>query len=93
MFVGVEVPAKAINYERTWPEASTWMCDALNLMARVGEKPGMMCSFEKFHERPYRGPVLPYKMPGRHKVKRAAISEPKGKPCFCLKISSRRVLR
>ena len=84
MFDGVEFPAKALNYERTWPEAWTWMCDALNLMARVDEKPGMMCSFEKFHGRPYRGPVLPYMMPGRHKVKRAAKSEPKGEPCFYL---------
>ena len=84
MFDGVEFPAKALNYERTWPEAWAWMCDALNLMARVDEKPGMMCFFEKLLERPFRGPVLPYMMPGRHKVKRAAKSEPKGERCFYL---------
>ena len=84
MCEGVQFPAKALNYDRMWPEAWTWMCDAFNLMARVDEKPGMLCSFEKFHERPYRGPVLPYMMPGRHKVKRVAKSEPKGEPRFYL---------
>ena len=74
--------AKALNYKRTWPEAWTSMCDAPNLMARVDEKPRMMCSFEEFHEMPYRGPVLPYMMSGRHKVKRAATSETKGELCF-----------
>ena len=84
MFDGVEFPAKALNYERTWPEAWTRMCDTLNVMVRVDENPGMMCPFEKFLERPYRAPVLPYMMPGRHKVKRAAKSEPKGEPWFYL---------
>ena len=84
MFDGVEFPAKAIIYERTWAEAWTWMCDVLNLVARVDEKPGMMCSFEKFHEKPQRGPVLPYMMTGRHQVKRAAKSEPKEVPRFYL---------
>ena len=60
------------------------MCDALNLMVRLDEKLGMMCSFEKFHERPYRRLVLPYVMAARHKVKRAAKSEPKGEHCFYL---------
>ena len=69
--------ANALNYESTWPEAWTRMCSALNLMARVDEYPGIMCSFEKFNERPQRGPVLPYIMLGRNKVKRAATSEPK----------------
>lgn len=41
----------------------------LNLMARVDENPGMMCSFDNFHERPYKRPVLPCMMPGRHKHK------------------------
>lgn len=31
----------------------------LNPMARVVEKPGMMYTFKQFHERPYRGPVVP----------------------------------
>ena len=38
MFEGVEIPAKALVYGRTWPEAWTWMCDAFNTMARVDEK-------------------------------------------------------
>ena len=42
MFDGVRFPANAHNYERTWPEAWTWVCDAFNLMARANEKPGMM---------------------------------------------------
>ena len=58
------------------------MCVPLNLMARLDEKPGMVCSFEKFHERPYRGPVLLCMMQGRHKVKLAAKAERKGIPCF-----------
>ena len=57
MFDGVEFPAKALDYGRTWPEACTWVCDAVYLMAWVDEKPGNLCSFEKFHERPYSGPV------------------------------------
>ena len=84
MFDGVEFPAKALNHERTWPGAWTWMCDALNLMVRVDQKPGMMCSFDKCNEKPYRGCVLPCMMPGRHKVKRVAKSESKGEPCFYL---------
>lgn len=72
---GVELPAKALDDGRMWPEAWTWMCDPLNLMARVDEKPGTMCSVEESHERPYRGPVMPYMMPGRHKVKRTVTSE------------------
>ena len=84
VFDGVDFSAKTLDCGRTWPEAWTWMCDALNIMARVDDKPAMMCSFEKFHGRPYRGPVLPYMMPGRHKVKRTVKSEPKGEPCFYL---------
>ena len=58
------------------------MCVPLNLMARLDEKVGMVCSFEKFHEKPYRGPVLLCMIQGRHKVKWAAKAERKGKPCF-----------
>ena len=60
------------------------MCDALNVMARVAEKPDMTSSFEKFHGRRYRGPVLPYMMPGRRSAKRAVKSDPNGKRCFYL---------
>ena len=49
MFDGAGFPAKALDYGRTWPEAWTWMCNALNIMARVDEKPAMMCYFQKFH--------------------------------------------
>ena len=84
MLDGGEIPPKALNYEPRWPEAWTWMCDALNLMARVDEKPGMMCSFEMFHERSYRGSVFLNIMPGRHKVKRVAKSELKGELSFSL---------
>ena len=34
MFDGVEFPTKALNYEHSWPEAWTWMCDALDLAVR-----------------------------------------------------------
>ena len=57
--------AKALDYWRMWPNVSTRTCDALNVMARVDEKPDMTCSYEKFNGRRYRGPVLPYMMPGR----------------------------
>ena len=59
MLHSMEFLFKTINYDGTWPEACSWMCHALNLMVRLDEKPGMMCSCEEFHERPYRGPVLP----------------------------------
>ena len=49
MFDGVGIPAKALNYDCTWPEAWTWMRDALNLMTRVDEKPDLMISLETFH--------------------------------------------
>lgn len=52
MFEGVQFPSKALNYEHMWSEAWAWMCDALNFMPRVDANPGMMCSVEKFHERP-----------------------------------------
>lgn len=32
------------------------MCDAPDLMVLVDEKPGMMCSFDKFLVKPYWGP-------------------------------------
>lgn len=53
-------------------------------MAGVDDKLGLICSFEKFHGRPERGPVLPYMMPGRHKLKRGVKSKPKNEPCFYL---------
>ena len=56
VFEGVDIPVKALDYGRTWPEAWTWMCDAFTIMARVDEKPDMTSSFEKFHGRRYRGP-------------------------------------
>ena len=71
MFEGVEFPAKALDYGRTWPDAWTWMCEALSTIARVNEKPEMTSSFEKFHERRYMRHVLPYMMPGRRSVNRA----------------------
>lgn len=55
------------------------MYDALNIIARVDEKPGMMCSLYKFHGRLYRSPVVPYICPGRHRVKPAFTSETRGK--------------
>ena len=61
------------------------MCDTLNIMAWVDEKPDMMCFFETFHGRRYRSPVLPYMMPGRLSVKRTVKSDPKGEGCFYLK--------
>ena len=82
MLDGVTIPAKALDFGRTWPEALTWMCDALNIMARADEKPGMMCSFEKSYGRAYRRAVLPNMMPRHHEVKRAVKSEPKGESCF-----------
>lgn len=56
------------------------MCDALNLMAQMGDHTSIMCSSEKLHERLCRGPVLSYTMPRRHKAKRAIKSEQKGNP-------------
>ena len=60
------------------------MCDELNRLARVDDKHGMMCYFEKLQARPYKGPVLPNMMPVRYKAKRAANSERTGEPCFYL---------
>ena len=68
MFEGVKFPAKALDYGCTWPKGWTWMCDTLNIMACVGVKPAMLCSFEKFHGRRYKSSVLPYMMPGRRSV-------------------------
>ena len=39
MFEGVQVSATALNYDRMWPETWMWMCDALNVIARVTESP------------------------------------------------------
>ena len=60
------------------------MCDTLNIMTCVDEKPDMMCSFAKFHGRRCRSPVLPYMMPGRRSVKRTVKSDPKVERCFYL---------
>ena len=51
MLEAVEFPVKTLDFARTWPDASTWMCDALNIRVRVDEAPGMMCYIEKFHGR------------------------------------------
>ena len=51
MLEAVEFPVKTLDFARTWPDAWTWMCDALNIRVRVDEAPGMMCYIEKFHGR------------------------------------------
>lgn len=58
------------------------MCNETDLMVWVDENPRMMYSFEKSHERPRKGSVLPYMMLERHEVKRTATSEPMGDPVF-----------
>lgn len=60
------------------------MYNVLNAMTRVNKKPSMMCSFEKFHERPYRGTVLPYMMPSCHKIEQVVELESKGDIFFYL---------
>ena len=84
MFEDVKFPAKAFDYGRRWPEGWTWMCDTLNIMACVDEKPDMMYYFGTFHGRRYGGPVLPYMMPGRRSFNRTVKSDPKGERCFYL---------
>ena len=84
MFKSVEFPAKALDYGRTWPETWTWMCDALNIMARVDENPDMTSAFETFHGWRYRGLAVPHMMPGRRRVKRAVKSDPEGQHRFYL---------
>lgn len=44
----------------------------------------------EFLEKPYRGTVLPYMVPGSHNIKRAVKSEPKGEPCFYLNSGNNR---
>ena len=53
-------------------------------MACVDEKPDMTCSYEKFHGRRYRVPVLPYMLHGRGSVTQPIKSDPNGKRCFDL---------
>ena len=45
------------------------MCNILNLVARINQTPGMMCWLNWLHARPYRRSVLPYMVPGRHRVR------------------------
>lgn len=49
MFDGVELPARSYTYVRTWSEAWTWVCDALNIMDRIDEKTAIIRPFEKLH--------------------------------------------
>ena len=84
MFDSMGLQVKELCSRLTLSEGWTWMCDAMNDMARVDKNPGMVCSFDKFHERPCRGSALPHMIPERHKVKLAVKSEPKGEPCFNL---------
>ena len=80
-----------LYYERTWPEAWTWMFDALDLMARIDENPGMMHSIEMFHERTFKGSVFAFMMPRCHNVKPAAKAKPKGEPYFFLNSGKPRI--
>lgn len=49
----------------------------------VDDKPNTMCSFEKFLQKPCRGPILPYMRPERNKTKKTANSELRGEPsCY-----------
>ena len=56
--------------------------DAINVLARVSDKPGMLSPYQKLYGRAPFPRLLPFLKPDFHHVKRALKSEPKAQVCF-----------
>ena len=58
--------------------------DAINVSARVSDRPGMLSPYQKLYGRAPFPRLLPFLKPGFYHVKRTLKSEPKAQVCFFL---------
>ena len=86
LFGGVPLPTTG----PLWAEACVHTSDAINVSARVSDKPGMLSPCQKLYGRAPFPRLLPFLKPGFHLVKRALKSEPKTQVCFFLNSGSNR---
>ena len=70
LFGGVPLPPTG----PLWAEVRVCACDALNMMARVGDKPDKLSPYQTFHGRPPFPWLLPFLKPGFHHVRRTLKS-------------------
>ena len=83
-FPDLQFPRKALIYEKIWPEAFSSMNDCINILARVDDKPDMLCPWEKLYGRRPTSLVLPFMMPGFRHANRKTQMHSKGERCFYL---------
>ena len=83
LFGGVPLPPTG----PLWAEACVNASDAINVSARVSDKPDMLSPHQKLYGRAPFPRLLPFLKPGFHQVKRAQ-SEPKTQACFFLNSGS-----
>ena len=50
-FPDFQFPRKALIWDKTWPEAFSWINDCINISARVDDKPDILCAWEKLYGR------------------------------------------
>ena len=84
LFGGVPLPPTG----PVWAEACVHASDAINVSARVSDKPGMLSLYQTLYGRAPFPRLLPFLKPGFHHVKRALKSEPKAQVCFFLNSGS-----
>ena len=77
-FGGVPLPPTG----HLWAEACVHASDAINMSARVSDKPDMLSPYKKVYGRAPFPRLLPCLKPGFHHVKTALKSEPKVQACF-----------
>ena len=83
-FPDLRLPRKALIWDKTWPEAFSWMNDCINISARVDDKPDMLCPWEKLYGRRSTSLVFPFLMPGFRHANRKTKMHSKGERCFYL---------
>ena len=71
-----------------WAEVCVHANDAINVSARVSDKPDMFSPYQKLYGRAPFPRLLPFLKPGFHHVKRALKSERKAQACFFLNSGS-----
>ena len=80
LFCGVPLPPTG----PLWAEECVYACDALNITARVRDKPDKLSPYQEFHGKASFPRLLPFLKPGFYHVKWTPKSEAKVQACFFL---------
>ena len=76
--------AKMPPTQLLWDETCKYASDAINMTARVRDKPDMLSPYRTFNGRPPFARLLPFLKPGFHHVRRTLKSEPQAEACVYL---------